>query len=197
MLTVSVFSFWIAALFLLISGMGRSVLDRHHLTVGLAAALMAGVALAALISNIVNPEAVNAGDGLWSVGVGVLWVVYGKRRQWIWLANLTVMLALARLIGPLNPDRVQLVPWLPWEAAIMGVLAGVTGEDPLVAVLLAAGSELGSALLLSAYTGQLHAGTVRDLVFSLAAALVAWHSGWVASWWKRRRHLPVAKDRST
>jgi hypothetical protein len=72
MLTVSVFSVWIAAAFLLISGIGREIFAPYHLRLGLIAGLMAGVAAAALVSSVSFPAAVNAGAIWWSASIGVL-----------------------------------------------------------------------------------------------------------------------------
>lgn len=181
------FSFWVAAAVLLSSGWGDSILGRYSVSPWWFPAVMLLVAASALTSNLVHPLAVNLGSVLWSAAVITLWIEYGRAGQWMWLVTFAFLLSIARMIGPLNPTRVQVIAWLPWEAGVVGILAGLTADDPVCAVLVGAGSEIGSGVMLSLYSGHVHWGTVRDLTFSVAVSLVAWHSAVAADWWKHRR----------
>ncbi|AUW93653.1 MAG: hypothetical protein C7B44_05635 [Sulfobacillus thermosulfidooxidans] len=196
-MTVLVFSLWIAGALLFSAGWGRTLLKPYAFPTWWGPVLMIVVSGCSLISNLFHPQAINFGSIIWSAAVVTVGIQYARMATVMWALNFSVFLGIARLIGPLNPSRVQIIAWLPWEAGVVGIMAALVGEDPLDAVLVGVGAEIGSSVMLSLYTGRLHWGTVRDLVFSLLVSLVAWMGAVVVRWWKQRKQGLLSKESPT
>ncbi len=153
------------------------------------------VAIAATLvgSNIIMPSIriATTSLSLSLVLFGSLVVIFGILRGdptwWLWWLSLATIMALVRIMLPMDPHRAQLVPTLGPESLALGTASGILTSDPVAGLMVAAGADILSSVWVAFYhRGTWHLGH-HDFTSALLAALGGYAVGWVGHHVQQRR----------
>ncbi len=179
--------FWISSLILLVSGYGRFFWSQARFRA--AGVAMAGALVMAF--DLLLPQVplmsgtVNGGLAFLALATLALGIARRKPVWWLWWLSLGAIAALGRILAPLAPHRAQWVMPLVPESIVLGIAAGVLGEEPVGGIVVGIGADvLASMWILVVRGGPLALG-YHDLTSALLAGLAGWAAGWMRFHWGR------------
>lgn len=185
-------SVWAAVMVLTAAGYGRRYWSRYRVRTTNATMLIVLVGVLSFINPVIHHPELRINLGFLALGLAslVLCLSVGQRAWGVLWIVLSALAIIVRGVAPIGRHQVQLLPFLPIEAGLLGILSGIGLSDPVAGSVVAVGAQFAGSLWIMFQERQYVLG-YHDLSVTVLSAVFAWIAGWT---WDHAQRLGTRRS---